>query len=131
MPDYLSPEWFATATELVATASAEGRFAPTTAGVHLVVEQTVHRPDDSVAVWHVVIDDGSMALIAGPAADGARHADLTFSCDLATATGVRDGTIGAQSAFIDGRLRLGGDITALLAHGEMFATLDDVLAPLR
>jgi hypothetical protein len=131
MPEYLSPEWFATATELVATASTEGRFGPSTADVHLVVEQTVRRSDDSVAVWHVVIDDGSVALVPGAAAGSGRHADLTFSCDIVTAVGVRDGTIGAQSAFIDGRLRLGGDITALLAHGEMFATLDDVLAPLR
>lgn len=124
MPDYLSLQWFTEAAELVAGSAS---LAEASAGVHLVVQQTVTSDDADPIVWFVEFEDGRVRLERGAAA----APTITFTCDRATAEGVHAGTIAAQSEFIGGRLRVGGDIAALLAHGEMFAALDDVLAPLR
>lgn len=123
MPDYLSPEWFTAAHVLV---SGDAGLAGRSRGVRLVVGQTVTLHDIATS-WHVRFDDGSVSLHVGRAED----ADVTFSCDRATAEGIRTGTASAQAAFIAGQLRVGGSVTALLEHGELFALLDDVLAPLR
>jgi alkyl sulfatase BDS1-like metallo-beta-lactamase superfamily hydrolase len=123
MPEYLSAEWFDVAHALL---SSDDGLADRSRGVRLVVGQTVTTDDERIS-WHVRFDDGRVSLHAGAADD----ADVTFSCDRATAEGIQTGTTSAQAAFIAGQLRVGGSLTALLEHGELFAALDDVLAPLR
>jgi len=94
--------------------------------VHLVLQQTVTDGDGSTT-WHVVFADGEVRLHAGPAA----QADVAFICDRATAEAVRDGHENAANAFLSGRLRMEGTVTALLEHTTLIGELDDVLAPLR
>jgi hypothetical protein len=123
MADYLSPEWFDAAH---AALSIDPVLADRSRGIHLVVEQTV-TTDGAPTTWHVRFDDGRVSLHVGHA----DAADVTFSCDRSTADGVHTGSTSAQVAFIAGQLRVGGSVNALLEHGELFASLDDVLAPLR
>ena len=47
------------------------------------------------------------------------------------AAAIARGEIGAQRAFLDGEIRLGGDTTALLGHQAELAEIDDRLADLR
>ncbi len=54
-----------------------------------------------------------------------------FRQDLATAWAIASGQVSAQRAFMAGRLRVGGDLNAMVAHREVFATLDGVLSPVR
>lgn len=127
MPDYLSPEWFDAAAALVAGSTL---LAERTTGVNLVLEQTVEIGEDADGeriIWHVDLNDGSVALLMG----AAPAPDVTFRCDLATAEGIRTGALSAQVAFMTGNLRIGGSVGALIENGELFAALDDVLAPLR
>ena len=127
MPDYLSPEWFDAASTLVAGSTA---LAARTSGVNLVLEQTVEDavdPEADPIVWHIDFNDGAVALEVG----AAPAADVTFRCDRETAEGIRSGTLSAQVAFMTGQLRIGGSVSALIENGELFAALDDVLAPLR
>ena len=77
--------------------------------------------------WHVTIADGRAALVPG-AAD---HPDLRFTTDYATAAAIAAGTLSAQRAFVEGRLRVGGDLSLLIAHQRAIAAVDDVLAPVR
>jgi len=83
--------------------------------------------EDASTTWHFVIADGEVSLHTGPASP----ADVAFTCDRATAEAVRDGRENAAVAFLSGRLRMEGEVMALLENASLFAGLDDVLAPLR
>jgi putative sterol carrier protein len=123
VPEYLSPAWFDAAD---AALRADPGLADASRGIHLVLQQTVGDPEPATT-WHIRFDDGAVSLVVGPADD----ATVTFHCDRATAVDVHRGRTGAQAAFMAGNLRVGGDVSALLAHQELLAALSDVLASLR
>lgn len=121
---YLSPEWMEAARRALADDDTP---RPALAGVKLTVEQTVEDTPDGTATWHIAIADGRMALSAGPA----DQPDLRITTRWETAAAVAAGTLAAQRAFVEGRLRLGGDLSLLLTHQRALAAVDDVLAPVR
>ncbi|MCU0311077.1 MAG: SCP2 sterol-binding domain-containing protein [Acidimicrobiales bacterium] len=118
---YLSPEWLEAAAGAIADDEALQRLAPDTPFV-LQHQVTGEEP----VTWHVVFGDG-VTLRTG-AAD---RPDVTFRCDPTTARRIHDGEESAQQAFMEGRLTLGGDPDALLAHHDLLSSLTDTLAPLR
>jgi SCP-2 sterol transfer family len=121
---YLSPEWMEAARLAIAgDASLRGA----TAGVRLTVEHVVTGGPRGTIRWHVVIDDGTVDLTAGQAMEP----DLRFTTDYATAAKIAEGELGAQRAFVEGRLRVGGDLRALLRHQKALSTIDDALAGVR
>jgi hypothetical protein len=125
--EYLSPEWLAAAANLVA---ADPTLAAAAEAHDLVVEYLVEQPDEHAAdpvVYHLRLSGGAAALVARPAPE----ADVRFRCDHATALAIAKGALGAQRAFMEGRLRIGGDVRAIVAAQEVFAAVGDVLAPLR
>jgi putative sterol carrier protein len=105
----------------------DASLARATAGVRLTIEHVVVDGPEGTARWHVTIDDGEVALSKGPAVDP----DLRFTTDYATASSIAAGTLGAQRAFVEGRLRVGGDLAALIRHHKALATIDDALAGVR
>jgi hypothetical protein len=123
VPEYLSPAWFDAADRAL---RADVGLAAASRGVHLVLQQTVEGPGPDVT-WHIRVADGEVALHVGEADD----ATVTFRCDRSTADDVQQGRTSAQAAFMAGHLRVGGDVSALLANQELLAGLTDVLAPLR
>lgn len=127
MPEYLSDAWFA---EAAAALAADDSICEASRGVHLVFEQRVTPSGADAApgiIWHVELDDGAVALHRGPADEPT----VTLSCDLDTAEAIQSGRASAQAAFMNGRLRLGGDVRALLAHQGIFQGLTDALAHVR
>jgi hypothetical protein len=140
MPAHLSDAWLAALDD--AAQSHEG-LAAATAGVHLVIEQViVDRPlddasgsgsHDHAVVWHVAIHDGTVHVVPGPAAASPGVDDGTtplvrFTTDRDTARAVAEGTATAQGAFMAGRLRVGGDTTALVTHNDLLRGLGDIFA---
>ncbi|HEY6530779.1 MAG TPA: SCP2 sterol-binding domain-containing protein [Acidimicrobiales bacterium] len=123
MVPFPSESWF---DEAGAVLAGDAQLARLSHGAHLVVQQTVTGPDDTT-VWHVQLDDGAVSLHRGPADDPT----VTFTCDRETAQGIHLGTTSAQSAFMAGRLRVGGDVGALLRHQQLLGSLTDLLGPLR
>ena len=121
---YLSPEWFDAAG--AALAGEAGR-APALAGVVLTVEQTVDGTPDGTVRWHLTIADGKIALTPGPAA----RPDVRFTTTYPVAAAVARGEISAQRAFVEGDLRVRGDVGVVLAHGRSLAAVDDALASVR
>lgn len=127
MVAYLSEEWF---TEAAAALADDDSLRAASRGLHLVLEQRVLADEADGApaiVWHVTFDDGEVHLDRGPA----RRPTVTFACDRTTAESIQRGAASAQVAFLHGRLRLGGDVGALLAHPGLLAGVDDALADLR
>lgn len=146
MARYLSDQWIA---ELDEAARSHAGLADATASIALVIEQVVERLDEqapdpntgtsspaptgtSTGVptgsaevrWHVVIDHGTVRFVAGPATDPT----VRFTTDEATARAISTGAATAQGAFMHGRLRVGGDTGALIAHHDVLAGLGDVFA---
>jgi alkyl sulfatase BDS1-like metallo-beta-lactamase superfamily hydrolase len=123
VPEYLSPDWLAAASELVASSAT---LAERSRGVHLVLSQTVQDDAGDIS-WALRLDDGTASLTVGRADD----ATVTFTCARATADAIHSGERSAQAAFIAGDLRIGGDVSALMQHAPLFADLDEVLSTLR
>ena len=121
---YLSTEWLDAAGAALASDDA---LAAALAGVTLTVEQAVDGTPDGTVRWHVTIDDGKVALTPGPAA----RPDLRFTTSYPVAAAVARGAESAQRAFIEGGLRVGGDLSLLIAHQRTLATIDDALAAVR
>ena len=121
---YLSPAWIDAAGAAVA---GDDRLGASLAGVSLVVEQTVTGGPDGDVTWALAVDDGTVAITPGPAA----RSDLRLTTDYATAAAVATGGLSAQRAFVEGRLRVGGDLSLLVAHQRALAAVDDALAGVR
>ncbi|MDA3039051.1 MAG: SCP2 sterol-binding domain-containing protein [Actinomycetota bacterium] len=62
---------------------------------------------------------------------GTDNADVVLRLDWDLAVGVALGQDSAQRAFLDGGLRLAGDVNLLLAHGPALTAFEDRLATLR
>lgn len=124
MPRFLSSEWI---EEAAAAAESSPELAAATAGAHLTVQQIVGEGPDGDVHYVVSVHDGRVMLRAGddPAAD------VTFTLGWDTAVAMATGTLGAQEAFTTGRMKLEGDVPALLRHGPALAGLDSVFASLR
>lgn len=125
---YLSPEWIDAAGRALA---GDAGLKDATVDLRLTLEQVVTgartgAPTGTVR-WYVAIDHGRVELAEGPAP----AADLRFTTTYATAAAIASGSLGAQRAFAEGRLRVGGDLSLLVAHHRTLASLDDALAPLR
>jgi hypothetical protein len=121
---YTSPEWIAAAGRALAD---DAGLKDATVDVRLTIEQVVTGGPTGTVRWHVAIDHGRVELAEGPA----DAADLRFTTTYATAAGVASGELAAQRAFAEGRLRVGGDLSLLVAHHRTLASLDDALAAVR
>ena len=95
-------------------------------GRRVVIGQEV-RDGDVAHRWHVVLDDGEVAVRAG----AAPTPDVTFSQDADTARAIAAGELAARTAFVMGRIRMGGDVSVLLDLGPALAGLGDVFGPVR
>lgn len=127
---FLSDGWI---EALDRAAGANPGLRQATSNLAMVVEQEVTGVEGLAGVdaervtYHLCFDHGSVSVRAGHAPD----ATVRFSQDLATAVEIVRGIASAQRAFMSGRLRVGGDLTALLANAEVLAELDDVFAGVR
>jgi putative sterol carrier protein len=124
MVRYLSPEWIEAVS---AAAAACDDLRTATSGVRLTVQQRVTGGPGGDVAYHVVVDDGAVAVLPGEAP----AADVTFQQDHATATAIARGELAAQAAFMTGRLRVGGDVQLLMRHRDTLAGLDDALVGVR
>lgn len=119
MAGFLTDEWFA---DLEQAAGA----VVVPADLSLAVQQVVTDGAGEVA-YSLELSGGALTLRRGRA----WAADVTFTQDRATATAVHEGRLSAQAAFLDGRLRLTGDVAVLRAAAPALAELDDVFARCR
>lgn len=59
------------------------------------------------------------------------HDDVRLTMPMEVAVGIARGQAGAQRAFLDGHIQLGGDTTVLLGYQQHLAEIDDRLSDLR
>ena len=95
--------------------------------------------DQAAAIGYVITSDSgqerSYSIVLGPDSvgvlKGIESAEVVMTMDTQLATSIASGTSSAQRAFLDGRIRLGGDARVLLGNSEAMAEIDKRLAPLR
>lgn len=80
--------------------------------LRMVIQQTLLT--EVPRSWHIVIADGAATLFEGPHADP----DVTLNAHPSTVDAIASGRSSARREFLDGRLRIAGDITLLLAARE-------------
>ena len=119
MAGFLSDEWFDHLARLAADVAVPE-------GPSLVVQQVVVDGSDEVA-YALRIAGGRLSVHRG----AVEEADVTIRQDRSTAEAIHHGRLAAQAAFLDGRLRLAGDVTALIRAAPTLADLDDVFAQAR
>jgi len=124
MPRYLSTEWLG---ELDRAAAGDAELTGLTAGVRLAIQQVVTGGPDGDVRYAVRLDDGAVRVVQGEDAS----ADVTVTEDHATAVAVSRGELSPQAAFMTGRIRVGGDMAALMAHQALLHQLDAVFAGVR
>lgn len=121
MAEFLTQAWIDALDEAGRAVAAPGE-------LRLVVQQVVTAVDAGADVAYVVeIRDGGMRVRSGRAHDP----DVSFQQDRSTAAAIAQGALSAQVAFMDGRLRLGGDLRSVLDHASDLAVIDDVFAAVR
>lgn len=125
MARFLSDAWL---EELGAAARASSVLQEAAVGLGIVIEQVITGATGGEVRYHWVLDDGAVAVVVGPAPGAA---DITLTTDWATAVALASGDVGAQDAFLAGRLRLGGDIALLVRAGGAMAAVEDVARAVR
>jgi hypothetical protein len=116
---FLSPEWV---DALDRAAQRDPALAAAAGEASLVVQH-----DIAGACYYVDVDGGRVRVRQGAAAEPT----VTFSSDRATATAIARGELSAQRAFMNGTLRVGGNIAALINAHDAFSRLPDVFAAVR
>lgn len=125
--DYLSDEWLDEADRAVADLPALPD--PVSVGIRVMGERATRRYSlvlgpDRVAVRRPTDGGGD----DGP---GRSTDSVRLTMPLAVAAAVAQGRVGAQRAFLDGQIQLGGDTTVLLGYQQQLSAIDDRLASLR
>jgi putative sterol carrier protein len=110
---FLSPEWFDAVKRIQAEHADEARTA--LAGQKISMNQVVTNipPGDDTRTYHMEIDDGAVDWGAGET----EGADVTLTLDYETAKSVLvggDPQAGMQ-AFMQGKIRIQGDMAKLMA----------------
>lgn len=124
MARYLSQEWF---DEVNRAAADNAVLAVDTAGVDLTIQQVVTGAPEGDIRYAVLIRNGAVELRPGDDAG----ADVTITEDWDTATAVASGSMSAPTAFMTGRIRVGGNVGVLLDAQGCLQGLDKVFADLR
>ena len=122
MVQYLSDEWMQRAGEALA-ASEELR----SDDVDLLVQYEIAGAPVGKVSYGLRAGGDAAGIEPGPHPD----APVSFALDYSTAARIARGELSAQAAFMQGDLKLGGDVTVLIRQHELLGAVDDALAALR
>lgn len=125
MARFLSEEWLA---ELDQAVAADEQIPAAAKGVDLTIQQVVTRQGADDVCYSTRVADGRVRLRPGRADD----ADAVIFEDYDTAAALARGETSPQDAILAGRIRVSGNLGALLEGQEVLqrvrACLDDVRA---
>jgi putative sterol carrier protein len=120
MARFLSPEW-------VADLAAAAGDVEVPADEDVTVQQVVEVDGGEPVRWGLRVTGGRIAVEGGDIADP----DVTLTTDVVTATALARGETAVTDVFMAGRLRITGDLRALLRAGGALGALDEALAAVR
>ena len=123
MAQFLSDEYMAAATSAL---ESHAGFTNAISDVELDMQFSVTDSPDGDIEYRLTIKDGA-ATIGRGAGDGA---DVTITNTYETAVGISTGELNTQMAFMTGKLKVAGNMAALLRHqgviNQFAAALSDL-----
>lgn len=120
MARFLTPTWL---EEMQQAANK----ADVPVDVSIVVGHEITGTPDGDVAFRFAAADGRLTLTWGTTED----AEITLIEDYATAVAVATGDLPAQQAVAEGRLKLRGDVGALVRNGPAMAALGDLFRAVR
>ena len=123
MVQYLSDEWMTEAAAALAAASAPVEGADDA----VVLQYDVTAAPGGKRSYALRFDSAGIQLDPGTHKD----ASASFTLDYDVAAQIAQGQLSTQAAFMQGRLKLGGDVMVLVRQHALLDGLDDALAGLR
>lgn len=124
VPAYLSDEWLLAMDDVM---KHHAGLATATAETSIVIQNVITGTPTGTVRYFIWLDHGLSQINAGVKPG----ADVTFTTDHATARAINGGHESAQTAFMAGRLRIGGDTRVLIANQGALTQLDDLFARVR
>lgn len=121
MVQYLSDEWLEEAGAALAASTVETGDEP------VVLQYEVTGAPGGKRSYSLSFADGAVELSTGARKD----ASTSFSLDYDVAAAIARGELSAQAAFMQGRLKLGGDVMVLVRQHQLLGDVTDALADLR
>ncbi|MGI9611194.1 MAG: hypothetical protein ACR2NL_12950 [Acidimicrobiia bacterium] len=124
---YLTDQWFDGAADRVATTPFSSESQEPIAFSYEIIDL----PDDHVKAGSVV----RYRIDADPANQRAtlscsdEPGDITFAMTYDVAFAVASGTTSGSRAFLDGSIRLGGDVAALIERADDLKLLNGMIGP--
>ena len=120
---FLSEEWASTMTEKL---NGSEEFKKAAAGQTVKLQQVVSDAPDGEVKYYFVLDGGNVDVGLGEVAD----ADATITQNYETATAITKSELNAQNAFMQGKLKISGNMMKLMQLQGVFNAMpkavDDV-----
>ena len=117
---FLSAEW---AEALKNALNADGEFHEAAAGQHATIQQIITAEDGDTHYW-IKLDGGAIDMGLGDV----EAADATITQSYDTAVKLAKNETSAVSAFMTGKIKVGGNMGMLLGLQGAFAKLPDAMA---
>ena len=120
---FLSPEWAAAMTQAL---DSSPEFTSAAAGHEARVQQVVTDAPQGTAQYFFVLENGSAEVGLGTL----ERADATVTQSYDTAAAISRRELGPQQAFIQGRLRIEGNVMKLMQLQGVLSALGRAVADL-
>jgi hypothetical protein len=120
---YLSDEWLERAG---ASLASSDELASRTADLDLAIAYEVTGAPAGKVGYTIRFDHGTTSVVPG-----STDAPVSFQLDYGTAADIAKGDLSAQAAFMQGRLKLVGDVNVLIRDGAVLDGVADALGDLR
>lgn len=123
MVTYLSDEWLERAGAALA---GNADLSDRTADLDLAITYEVTGTPSGKVAYTLCFDHGTTTLSVGSG-----ESPVSFVLDYDTAAEIARSEVSPQVAFMQGRLKLVGDVNVLIRDGAVLDGIDDALADLR
>ena len=117
---FLTQQW---AQEVTQALNASADFRAAAAGKQVRLQQVVTDGPQGGTKYYFTLEEGAAEVGIGELAD----ADATVTQDYATASAISRGEVGPQQAFMQGRLKITGNMMKLLQLQGVLGTMPNAV----
>ncbi|NNE95216.1 MAG: hypothetical protein HKN24_04235 [Acidimicrobiales bacterium] len=121
MTDYLTDEWFATAAERVSQTPLDSA-EPVSFSYHVTDIPDSHPHSGTAVSYRIDLAGGGAELRVTD-----EPGDVRFTIAYPIAQQVADGSLSGSRAFLDGSIRVGGDVSLLISRAGELKALNGAL----